>query len=158
MSQYLLGKPYSSNIPTHGITVGYLINKYPSPGQLSLFVFFPSAKYSSVLETEPYYSLSTERVNWSHGAGTCTEESPLMHLDPSSTAMKEKRSWSGVWIRPMRCFLMSNKVLLMSTDEGSFLLSIWSGQNDRLNPLFPFMRVFRGKCKPDTLLNMASLC
>lgn len=56
---------------------------------------------------------------------TCAAElSVRMILAPSMTAMYEKRSWSGVWIRPMRYSLMASSTFCMSTDDGSFLLSI----------------------------------
>ncbi len=56
---------------------------------------------------------------------TCRAESPRMLFAPSMTAIYENRSWSGVWIRPIRYSLISNKTFWMSTDEGSFLLSIY---------------------------------
>ncbi len=56
---------------------------------------------------------------------TCRAESPRMLFAPSMTAIYENRSWSGVWIRPIRYSLISNKTFWISTDEGSFLLSIY---------------------------------
>lgn len=138
MSQYLLGKPYSSNIPTHGITVGYLINKYPSPGQLSLFVFFSTAKYSSVLETEPYYSLSTEWTEWAERTGHMVQV-PVQRNLPWCTWILRAPPWRrsaagpgsgsgpcGASSCPTRCFWCPLTKGLSSCPSGQDRMTGWT--------------------------------
>lgn len=51
---------------------------------------------------------------------TCIVESPIINFAPSITAIYENLSWSGVWISPIRYFLISSNTFLISTENGSF--------------------------------------